>query len=176
MSNIWDHFRNSKILIFALHNLLCGHKMSWAQNVQAQNVQAWAQNVQAWAQNWRHIFCAFYWAQNLPRHRISQAQDVSLGTRLLKKLDFWAQNRKPGHKMSWAQNLPGTKSKMGTKSTRHIISWAQNLQAQNRGTKYLGTESPGTKSVSPVNNNYGKVLHFHIHLGQIGHLTQTRIW
>ena len=27
-----------------------------------------------------------------------------------------------------------------------------------------------------VNNNYGKVLHFHIHLGQIGHLTQTRIW
>ena len=156
MSNIWDHFRNSKILIFALHNLLCGHKMSWAQNVQAQNVkawaqnvQAWAQNVQAWAQNWRHIFCAFYWAQNLPRHRISQAQDVSLGTRLLKKLDFWAQNRKPGHKMSWAQNLPGTKSKMGTKSTRHIISWAQNLQAQNRGSKSLGTESPGTKSVSP---------------------------
>ena len=29
------------------------------------------------------------------------------------------------------------------------MSWAQNLQAQNRGTKYLGTESPGTKSVSP---------------------------
>ena len=95
------------------------------------------------------FFVLFYWAQNIPRHRISQAQDVSLGTRRLKKLDFWAQNRKPGHKMSWAQNLPGTKSKMGTKSTRHIISWAQNLQAQNRGSKSLGTESPGTKSVSP---------------------------
>ena len=95
------------------------------------------------------FFVLFYWAQNIPRHRISQAQDVSLGTRRLKKLDFWAQNRKPGHKMSWAQNLPGTKSKMGTKSTRHKMSWAQNLQAQNRGTKYLGTESPGTKSVSP---------------------------
>ena len=96
------------------------------------------------------FFVLFYWAQNIPRHRISQAQDVSLGTRRLKKLDFWAQNRKPGHKMSWAQNLPGTKSKMGTKSTRHKMSWAQNLQAQNRGTKYLGTESPGTKSVSPT--------------------------
>ena len=116
--------------------------ISWAQNLQAQNLPAWAQN-------WKHIFYVFYWAQNLPRHRISQAQDVSLGTRRLKKLDFWAQNRKPGHKMSWAQNLSGTKSKMGTKSTRHKMSWAQNLQAQNRGTKYLGTESPGTKSVSP---------------------------
>ena len=101
------------------------------------------------------FFVLFYWAQNIPRHRISQAQDVSLGTRRLKKLDFWAQNRKPGHKMSWAQNLPGTKSKMGTKSTRHKMSWAQNLQAQNRGTKYLGTESPGTKSVSPLVCNKG---------------------
>ena len=156
MSNIWDHLRNSKILIFALHNLLCGHKISWAQNVQGHRMSRHRMSRPGHRMSMPGhkivdtFFVLFYWAQNIPRHRISQAQDVSLGTRLLKKLDFWAQNRKPGHKMSWAQNLPGTKSKMGTKSTRHKMSWAQNLQAQNRGTKYLGTESPGTKSVSPT--------------------------
>ena len=40
------------------------------------------------AQNWKHNFCGFYWAQNLPRHKMSQAQDCKLGTRC------------PGHKMS----------------------------------------------------------------------------
>ena len=27
-----------------------------------------------------------------------------------------------------------------------------------------------------ANNNYGKVPHFHIQLGWVGHMTQTRIW
>ena len=65
------------------------------------------------------FFVLFYWAQNVPRHKMSQAQDRKLGT------------RSPGHKISQAQNLS-----FGHRTSGHRIggskSRAQNIWAQNQ--------------------------------------------
>ena len=41
---------------------------------------------------------------------------------------------------------------------------------------HCGPMGPPKTQPYMVNNYYGKVLNFHIHLGRIGYLTQTRIW